>query len=612
MSVASLIVAIRTVGAAQLGRLRSGVNGLTNAFRRQRIQVSSVAGAYRDVNGVWRNANGTLIMQRDHLRDVAVGYSRVGRAAQDAGESVSKAFSRNGPLIAAAAAGLAVLAPAIGAAISATLVTAFSGGVVGAAIAVAVKQSDSLQSAFSKTFRRMGGEIKLWATGFDDEILGVVTRFGRAWDKISDNLGKGFQTAQKFVQPFADGIASLVEGMFGGGGFNDMLEKGQPVIQEFSRGLAEIGDAFNSFFDSLSDGGEGEVKGMIALMSFLAGTIRFLGNALEFLSKAFDFVTDKAEMFADTMSAMLGWLPGVGDMWQYISRTIGNFNDTAGKTRDLMPLVATSADSVNAALGAQADRAAAAGRAMRGLSEKMSDLINKNLSVDQAALAWQRSLDALIESVKEHGRQLGITTAAGQANRDAILDSVEAAVRAKDAAIELAGGEKASKEAVQAANAAFQRQIGDLEALMRKLGFTQAQIDALLGKYREIANAPNITKTVTVVTRFREEGGPRYNPGPGQHVAFAKGTPSAPPGWAWVGEEGPELVKFRGGEQVMTAGDSQAAARAGGTPGGGVGGASQLVLSVAGGERGLASLLKAMIRNGDLKLTLINGRVAVA
>lgn len=32
---------------------------------------------------------------------------------------------------------------------------------------------------------------------------------------------------------------------------------------------------------------------------------------------------------------------------------------------------------------------------------------------------------------------------------------------------------------------------------------------------------------------------------------FAKGTLSAPPGLAWVGEEGPELVRFRGGEQVF-------------------------------------------------------------
>lgn len=39
---------------------------------------------------------------------------------------------------------------------------------------------------------------------------------------------------------------------------------------------------------------------------------------------------------------------------------------------------------------------------------------------------------------------------------------------------------------------------------------------------------------------------------------YASGTASAAPGYAWVGEEGPELVKFSGGEQVLTSTQSMA------------------------------------------------------
>lgn len=39
---------------------------------------------------------------------------------------------------------------------------------------------------------------------------------------------------------------------------------------------------------------------------------------------------------------------------------------------------------------------------------------------------------------------------------------------------------------------------------------------------------------------------------------YASGTASAAPGYAWVGEDGPELVKFSGGEQVLTATQSMA------------------------------------------------------
>jgi SLT domain-containing protein len=42
--------------------------------------------------------------------------------------------------------------------------------------------------------------------------------------------------------------------------------------------------------------------------------------------------------------------------------------------------------------------------------------------------------------------------------------------------------------------------------------------------------------------------------GIGSGHGYALGTASASPGWAWVGERGPELVRFRGGEQVRPAG----------------------------------------------------------
>lgn len=44
----------------------------------------------------------------------------------------------------------------------------------------------------------------------------------------------------------------------------------------------------------------------------------------------------------------------------------------------------------------------------------------------------------------------------------------------------------------------------------------------------------------------------------GQVDGYASGTASAVPGWHWVGEDGPELRRFRGGEQVLPSGLSLA------------------------------------------------------
>ena len=45
----------------------------------------------------------------------------------------------------------------------------------------------------------------------------------------------------------------------------------------------------------------------------------------------------------------------------------------------------------------------------------------------------------------------------------------------------------------------------------------------------------------------------QYYAHPGGVGYYARGTMSAAPGWGWVGERGPELLRFRGGEQVMPA-----------------------------------------------------------
>jgi len=48
--------------------------------------------------------------------------------------------------------------------------------------------------------------------------------------------------------------------------------------------------------------------------------------------------------------------------------------------------------------------------------------------------------------------------------------------------------------------------------------------------------------------------------GTGGSSGFAAGTTNAPPGLHWVGEEGPELLRFRGGETVFPTGQSMAMA----------------------------------------------------
>lgn len=80
--------------------------------------------------------------------------------------------------------------------------------------------------------------------------------------------------------------------------------------------------------------------------------------------------------------------------------------------------------------------------------------------------------------------------------------------------------------------------------------------DVITGLARELYEGTGQQAFLVNSTRSQVESLGRSLGLPG----FASGTDFAPPGYAWVGERGPELVRFRGGEQVVPAGRSAAMA----------------------------------------------------
>ena len=79
--------------------------------------------------------------------------------------------------------------------------------------------------------------------------------------------------------------------------------------------------------------------------------------------------------------------------------------------------------------------------------------------------------------------------------------------------------------------------------------------------YAKVANAAKTALENNILTAINYQPlDPRNVPTPGeayemmrQWRGYASGTENAPPGYAWVGEEGPELMRMRGGEQILPA-----------------------------------------------------------
>ncbi|MFF2773346.1 hypothetical protein ACFVU3_00415 [Streptomyces sp. NPDC058052] len=83
----------------------------------------------------------------------------------------------------------------------------------------------------------------------------------------------------------------------------------------------------------------------------------------------------------------------------------------------------------------------------------------------------------------------------------------------------------------------------DISQLEGQLSAARMKLDALDGK----------VSTTYVRTVFSSDRvvSPEGHNGPGGFPKYARGTDSAESGWALVGEEGPELVRMKGGEQVF-------------------------------------------------------------
>lgn len=458
---------------------------------------------------------------------------------------------------AAAAAAVAIgaaVASAVGAAINAALLAAVGGGVLAAAVALAAKQSNIVQQAWAGALRPMQEDVSNFALMFEDELVGAARMFRDAWADSGDATRRIFGSMIDEVEPLAAGLLRLAKNALPG--VEKAAEAAGPVLQQLAEDLPELGDAISDMFESFASGGDGAVKGMRAIVMGLAFALNALGETVEFLSKQWDSITEKGA----ALTAWAAKIPGLGSAMQPFADFWAKLNGDLGGSVKVMEGVTLAADGTSTAMSRQADAAQRAAQQALLLSQRLSQLISDQMGAQQAAIAWEAAIDAVTDAAKENGRTLDIGTEKGRANAQTILSAVAAAEQKRQADIAMAGGQKASAAAVEAANQTFRNQIAQLEALLLSLGFTKAQVDSLLGAYRNLAAAPNINKTITIRTvgdaRAAIASGNAVRAG--NIVGYASGVQSARPGWALVGEQGPELMRMRGGEQVWTARETAA------------------------------------------------------
>jgi hypothetical protein len=519
---------------AEVARLRREFNRAPSQETARALHMAAMAARMAA-----RNVDDLSDQLRQANRQATSLAGRLGAVAA-AAMTLGSGMSGRSQFMAAAITGLVALAPALGAALQGALLAGLGGIGLGAAIVAAFKDED-IKQVWKDTFAGIGADLKLFGKQLGPALVDSANMFRRAWGQARDYVAHLFADLGSTIGPLTSGLIGMLREM--GPGLKQAFAVAVPVLRELAAMLPGLGRAMGDFFDSISESKAGALKGIRFLVLALAGSIMILGNAIEFLSKWFDFWTTAAEK----VYSALGKIPLLGRPFKEFAEVLQGINDPTEGASGQLKIMAGTELAV-----AQASRDAA--KAVHELSAQMDVLFGRVSNSREAARAYEEAIDALTESVKENGTSLDIHTEKGRANEAAVDAIAKKAYEARKAAIEMAGGQDASAAAVNAANAKYGQQIEELAALMRQLGFSKEQIDTVLGAWRDLANAPNITKTITVRTvvlggnaKTGASGGLSGSQLSGEYTGGggrASGGPVQPGRTYMVGERGPELVTF--------------------------------------------------------------------
>jgi len=428
-----------SLGGALLPALTKVVSGLRAGVD---VVVSAV-NAWQSLPGPVQAAVAALIAFR-----IAQGtLGKVGRSAIDIvkalGEAVGYAADsskRAGGGFAGAAAGIKT----------------FTGGA-----GLAAGAANGLKSAGSALMGLAGGPWGIAMTGLTVAVMGYFQAQENA-KRAAEEFGN---TLDKTTGKFTDASRELITNNF----FKDFsqqdyskvadsLDKAgvgvQDLIAAYQSGDPAQIERFKQAFDSW--------QGSADWATLAKVDINALGNAYAAAGRDIQAGSEVAKVNADTQGKVAAATKSATTATQ---TAVPVFDSLAAKQKAVAEYAKIAADANKQLASALLEAQAAAGDA------------------DAAEIAYQRSLDAATQAIKDngktsrdHGKTLDITTKKGQDNASALLDLKDAALRSAEA--NLKNGDSAGKvtAALSGARAEFVK-------TAQKMGLSKAAAEALATKY---------------------------------------------------------------------------------------------------------------------------------
>ena len=278
----------------------------------------------------------------------------------------------------------------------------------------------------------------------------------------------------------------------------------QAAYNENQQAIAALKDELAGYTEEMTES-EKEVQDMLSsanakVQELAASYTEAYTAALESVSGQYQLWDQAAEVVAVGADAINSALESQVSYWQSYNDNLANLTargeDIAGLSEMIASFADGSSDSVNAVAGMAS-----------ATDEELATMVSN----------WQ---ELQAEQEKTAGSMADLKT-----DFSAAMDELQTELAADIEAMNL------GEEAAASGKATIQGYLNGITIML-------PQVQAA---YQRLANAAsNALDSASVPDR-----------------GFASGTPDAPPGWAWVGELGPELMRLRGGETILPASVSQ-------------------------------------------------------
>lgn len=434
----------------------------------------------------------------DEARETSRELAEVGvSVGVRAGGAVATLFSRSiaSPLAAGLAGAVAAASPIIAATIGAAVVTGLASAGVAAGLAGAF-QDPRVKAAAADLGREVKADFLDASEVFVEPTIAAMAKLRQEWRSVRPEVEATLDAAARLVDPLAEGAAQFVARMLPG--IRRAVQEAGPLVDTLSEDLPRIGDAIGDVFSGMAEDSEQTARALHDVLTTTRVLVVATGEYLNYLGDIYaiwrEFIlVNPMSLFSDQDR-----LVGQGQ--------VGIVRDLRGEVQQSTGTLQTHVEVL--------EHVADAYRAAFGLVK----------SVEQAEIGFQRALDDLTGSVREHGTSLDAGTEKGRANREALLNLADAAVFSRDANLR-------NGMSVEAARARFEAQRATILALARSLRLSAAETQALINKLLGIPTSRTSTVKVKFVSDLSSWAPPTGGLGVGPIRAFQHGGEvTGPPG----------------------------------------------------------------------------------